>query len=140
MRGVGREPDIFWIRVRHHGTHVMLPFHRSPDMGVRSQPYSKGDRLPADLIQRVSQPLELIVAGPTFRPAAHIGLPMVAATGRKKIVREVHHVRDELGITLRIDPRIGWGDRWRSKLAWALARAANLQRRSIGFPPHRTFA
>src|ERR1700691_1829225 len=66
MRGVGRKPDIPWICVCHDRTYFMLPLHRPPDMGMRSQSYAEGDRLPADFIQGVGQCLELILAWPTF--------------------------------------------------------------------------
>ena len=104
MRGIRCQPDIFRIGQRQHRADFMLAFHRSPNMGMGSQPDPEGYRLSADLVECIGQPLELILVRAAFRAATHITLPMVAAARRKKIAREAHHFSDQFSISIHLKP------------------------------------
>ena len=103
MSGVGRHPDIFGIGELHGPAHVFFPFHGPPDMGMRRQPDSHGNRLPADLVEGVGESLELIVARTAGRTLAHVDLPVVAAERLEKIAGEGHMIGNGFGDLLRID-------------------------------------
>ena len=78
-------------------------------MRMRGQPDAKGDGLPADFIEGVGECLELVVAWSSFGTAAHVGLPMIAATGGEKVVGKFHHGGDEFGVAFGANPRIRLG-------------------------------
>ena len=66
-------------------------------MRMRRQPDAHRDGLPADLVQGVGEPLELIVARTAGRTLPHVDLPMVAAERLKKITGERHVIGNGLG-------------------------------------------
>src|SRR5260370_12631969 len=92
MSRVGRHPDIFGISDIHGPAHVFFPFQGPPDMGMRRQSDSHGNRLPADLVEGVGESLELIVARTAGRTLAHVDLPMVAAERLAKISGDEHTI------------------------------------------------
>src|SRR6202051_521411 len=102
MGSVRYEIHVLRIGELNHLAHVALPFHGSPDMRMRCEPDAKGDGLPADFIEGVGEYLELIVAWSSFGTAAHVGLPMIAATGGEKVVGKIHHSDDKVGVDLRV--------------------------------------
>ena len=103
VSGVGRHPDILGIGELHDPAHVFFPFHWPPDMRMRRQPDSHGNGLPADLVERVGEPLQLIVARAAGRAPPHVDLPMVAAQRLQKVSREGHMIGDGFGDLVRID-------------------------------------
>ena len=72
-------------------------------MGMRRQSDAHGDRLPADLVERVGEPLELLVARAAGRTRAHVDLPMVAAERLQEIAGEGHMIGNGFGDLVRID-------------------------------------
>src|SRR5262249_11285876 len=103
MTGVGRQPDVLRIGQFHHPSHVALALHGSPDMRMRSQPDSHCNRVPADLVERVGESLQLIVARPARRPVAHVALPDIDAERLEKIARERDVIGDRLRNLIGID-------------------------------------
>src|SRR5262245_55416533 len=75
MPGVGGEPYVVGIRELHHPMDIMLAFHGTPDMRMRSHPDAHGNCLPADLVERAGQSLQLVVARPARRPVPHVAFP-----------------------------------------------------------------
>src|SRR6202051_4398131 len=106
MGSVRYEIHVLRIGELNHLAHVALPFHGSPDMRMRGEPDAKGDGLPADFIEGVGEYLELIVAWSSFGTAAHVCIPMIAATRGEKVVGKIHHSGDEFGVAFRVDPGI----------------------------------
>src|SRR5712692_8331978 len=72
-------------------------------MGMRRQPDSHDNRLPADLVERVGESLELIVARTAGRTPAHIDLPMAAAERLEKITGEGHMIGNGSWDLLRVN-------------------------------------
>src|ERR1043166_7089380 len=103
MSGVGGHPDVFGIGEFHDSADVFLPFHGSPDMRMRRQPYPHLNRLLADFVERVRKPLELIIARTAWRTLAHIDLPMVAVERMEKITSEGHMIGDGFRDAVWID-------------------------------------
>ena len=68
----------------------------TPDVRVRRKADAHGNRLPPDLVQRVGQPLELIVAGAARRPLPHVALPERRLERLKEVARERHVIGDRL--------------------------------------------
>jgi hypothetical protein len=128
MCRIGGEPDVLCIGELHDSAHFMLTLHRSPDMGMRSEPHPMGDGLPADFIQRIGQHFELVVAGANGRTAAHVCLPMIATTGGKKVAGEAHHLGNEFGVAFLADPWVRQGIWWGMRRGM---RRAGLRRRQI---------
>jgi len=103
MSGVGRHPDIFGIGEFHGPAHVFLAFERAPYMGMRRKFDSHGDGLPADLVEGVGEPLELIVTRTAGRTPAHVHLIVAAAAGLKEIANEGHVVGNGFGDRFLVD-------------------------------------
>src|SRR5215831_18693116 len=97
MPRVRGKPDVFGIGQLHYPPHVGLALHGPPDMRVRSDLYAHRKRLPPDLVQRVSESLELIVGRPASRAVAHVALPVTRAERVEKIAGKRHMVGNGLG-------------------------------------------
>src|SRR5882757_2344157 len=109
MRCVRCEVHVLRIGEVHDLAHVTLSFHGSPDMRMWCQPYAEGYGLPANFIEGVGEYLELVIAWSCFGPAAHVGLPMIAATGGEEVAGKIHHRGDEFGVAFCADPRVRLG-------------------------------
>src|SRR5262245_27085172 len=101
--GVRREPDVLGIGELHHPADFALAFYWSPDMRMRREADADGNRLPADLVQRVGEPLQLIVGRTAWRPVAHVALPQIAAEGLEKLARERHVIGNRLRGLILVD-------------------------------------
>jgi hypothetical protein len=70
---------------------------------MRRHPNSHSDRVAADLIQRVREPLELIVARTARRPRAHVAFPQRGAERLEEIACERNVVGNRLRNLIGID-------------------------------------
>src|SRR5687768_10559822 len=94
MAGVCSKPYIFGIGELHHAAHFVLALDGAPDMWMRRHANTHGNRLTPDLIERVGEPLELIVAGPTGGTLPHIAFPERRFERLQKVAREGDVIRN----------------------------------------------
>ena len=84
--GVGGQPHVLRIGQLHHAAHFALALDRTPDVRMRRHPDAHRNRLPADLVQRVGEPLELIVARAAGGTLPHVALPQRRAERLQKVL------------------------------------------------------
>ena len=104
MSRIEGQPDIAWLGQLHDAAKFVFAFHRAPDVGMGTEAHAVGDGLAPDFVERVGEPLELIVAGAVRRPSTEIGFPMIAAARRQEVTGEAHHAGHQFRMALLTEP------------------------------------